>query len=136
MKDDASNLDLVVIGAGPAGLAAATLAAEIGLSVELLDEQDSPGGQIYRSIAASPLRKRAILGADYWQGEALVTAFRRSNARYRPGATVWNVEAADEAFTLALSPGGDCLRITARKVISPRERRSGRFRFRGGRCPV
>ncbi len=31
--------DFVVVGAGPAGLAAATLAAELGLDVALLDEQ-------------------------------------------------------------------------------------------------
>ena len=44
------TVDLAVIGAGPAGLAAATAAANYGLSVILLDEQPAPGGQIYRNI--------------------------------------------------------------------------------------
>ena len=39
-----------MIGAGPAGLAAATLLAEQQARVLLLDEQPAPGGQIYRGI--------------------------------------------------------------------------------------
>ena len=46
----AVSIDLAVIGAGPAGMAAAALAAELGLETVLIDEQDSPGGQIYRGI--------------------------------------------------------------------------------------
>src|SRR3546814_7792360 len=42
--------DIVVIGAGPAGLAAATEARAHGLDVLLLDEQPAPGGQIYRAV--------------------------------------------------------------------------------------
>ena len=38
------TVDLAVIGAGPAGLAAATVAADHGLSVILLDEQPATGG--------------------------------------------------------------------------------------------
>src|SRR5262249_52094498 len=81
--------DLVVIGAGPAGLAAATEAARLGLDTVLLDEQGSPGGQIYRAVTATPLREKALLGDDYWQGAALVESFRRCGAAYVPGATVW-----------------------------------------------
>jgi len=60
---------VVVIGAGPAGLAAATLLAEQQVPVLLLDEQPAPGGQIYRNIeraAATPALLTA-LGPD-WKG--------------------------------------------------------------------
>ncbi|WP_240106985.1 NAD(P)/FAD-dependent oxidoreductase [Streptomyces sp. MUM 203J] len=40
--------DLAVIGAGPAGLAAAVTAADLGLTVTLLDAGERPGGQFYR----------------------------------------------------------------------------------------
>ena len=43
--------DVVVIGAGPAGIAAATRAAEAGRTVALLDESPDVGGQIWRHRA-------------------------------------------------------------------------------------
>ena len=49
---------LVVIGAGPGGLCAAITAASLGLDVVVLDEQQSPGGQIYRGISQVPERGR------------------------------------------------------------------------------
>ena len=83
-------LDVAIVGAGPAGLAAGTLCAEYGLSTSLYDEQAGPGGQIYRGITASPLARPEILGDEYWHGAALVAPFRRSGARYVPRATVWS----------------------------------------------
>ncbi|MCW2899590.1 MAG: domain protein (2Fe-2S)-binding domain protein [Streptosporangiaceae bacterium] len=47
--EPASRYDLVVIGAGPAGLSAATLAAEAGASVALVDSGSRPGGQYWRN---------------------------------------------------------------------------------------
>ncbi|WP_330299123.1 FAD/NAD(P)-dependent oxidoreductase [Streptomyces sp. NBC_00503] len=43
--------DLAVVGAGPAGLAAAVTAAGLGLRVVLLDSGECPGGQFYRHPA-------------------------------------------------------------------------------------
>lgn len=40
--------DLAVIGAGPAGMAAALAAADAGLNVVVVDEQIRAGGQIFR----------------------------------------------------------------------------------------
>ena len=40
--------DIIVVGAGPAGLAAASCAAESGRRVIVLDESPRPGGQIWR----------------------------------------------------------------------------------------
>ncbi|MGI4861049.1 MAG: NAD(P)/FAD-dependent oxidoreductase, partial [Janthinobacterium lividum] len=85
------TIDVVVIGAGPAGLAAATRAARAGLSVVVLDEQDAVGGQIYRAIERSDSRRRAILGPDYAAGAVLAGAFAESGARHIPHASVWQV---------------------------------------------
>jgi D-hydroxyproline dehydrogenase subunit alpha len=43
------QFDVLVVGGGPAGLAAATRAAECGTRVGLVDDNSSPGGQIWRS---------------------------------------------------------------------------------------
>ena len=87
----AEPVDVAVIGAGPAGLACATRAAQAGLSVVLLDEQETVGGQIYRAIEHSDAQRREILGPDYVAGAALAAAFARSGARYVPNASVWQV---------------------------------------------
>jgi NADPH-dependent 2,4-dienoyl-CoA reductase/sulfur reductase-like enzyme len=55
--------DVVVIGAGPSGLAAAATAAAMGRSVLVLDQAPRPGGQIWRhrAGAAVPARARHLL---------------------------------------------------------------------------
>ena len=99
-------LDIAVVGAGPAGLAAATVAAEAGLRVVLFDEQRQAGGQIHRGITASPLARPAVLGADYWAGGSLVRAFERSGARHGAGASVWSLAPRDDGtLALAVSSG-------------------------------
>ncbi|WP_037794697.1 FAD-dependent oxidoreductase, partial [Streptomyces sp. Mg1] len=49
--DAADAVDLAVVGAGPAGLAAAVTAAGLGLRVTVLDAGERPGGQYYRHPA-------------------------------------------------------------------------------------
>ncbi|WP_143811250.1 FAD-dependent oxidoreductase, partial [Paraburkholderia piptadeniae] len=71
----AEAVDVVVVGAGPAGMSAATRAASAGLSVVLLDEQDAVGGQIYRAIGRADGRRKEILGPDYAAGAAVADAF-------------------------------------------------------------
>jgi NADPH-dependent 2,4-dienoyl-CoA reductase/sulfur reductase-like enzyme len=53
------DYDIVVVGAGPAGLAAAKRAAEAGATVALLDDNPKPGGQIWRS---DPAQWKPLLG--------------------------------------------------------------------------
>lgn len=84
-------VDLVIVGSGPAGMAAACEACALGLSVVLLDEQTTIGGQIYRNLEDAPADRIAMLGKDYEGGRSLAAAFRNSGARHLRGAVVWNV---------------------------------------------
>lgn len=82
--------ELAIIGAGPAGMAAAVTAAELGLDTVVLDEQGDPGGQIYRNI--EQLARSGgleLVGEDYRRGVELAARFRASRARYQPFTTVW-----------------------------------------------
>ena len=45
---------LIVVGAGPAGMATAITLAERGLAVTVVDQNPHPGGQIYRYPAVTP----------------------------------------------------------------------------------
>ena len=91
-SDLAPTYDLVVIGGGPAGLAAASLAARAGLSTVLFDENPGVGGQIYRAITSTPVTDRAILGEDYWAGAELAADAKASGASIVNGATVWSLD--------------------------------------------
>lgn len=83
--------DLVIIGAGSAGMAAACEARKLDLSVVLLDEQAAVGGQIYRNIESAPADRLNVLGKDYAAGLSLAAEFRASGTQYIDGAVVWNV---------------------------------------------
>jgi len=52
MSSASQRFDLVAVGAGPAGLAAAACAAESGLRTAIVDDNASPGGQIWRGKSA------------------------------------------------------------------------------------
>ncbi|MDJ0570096.1 MAG: FAD/NAD(P)-binding oxidoreductase [Pleurocapsa sp. MO_192.B19] len=105
---------LVVIGAGPGGLCAAITAASLGLDVVVLDEQPSPGGQIYRGISQTPDDRSALLGADYQRGADLVAAFKASGAQYWPQTTVWSLNSRRE---IGILRQGRASIIQAERVI-------------------
>ena len=112
--DLAPTYDLVVIGGGPAGLAAASTAARAGLATVLFDENPGVGGQIYRGITANPVRNHAILGEEYWAGSALAAEAKASGALIVNGATVWSL---DRTLTVGVSIAGQARMLTAKRVI-------------------
>ncbi len=84
--------DFIIIGAGPAGMAAAREAAGNGLSVLLLDEQRGAGGQIYRDIERSGKRRGDLLGNDYLEGLTLAEGLRHPRIEHVRGAVVWQID--------------------------------------------
>ncbi|MBL6617984.1 MAG: FAD-dependent oxidoreductase [Reyranella sp.] len=112
--DLAPSYDLIVIGGGPAGLAAASLAARAGVRTVLFDENPGVGGQIYRGITFTPVKDRAILGDDYWAGEALAADAKASGALIVNGATVWSL---DPQRVIGVSIAGAARMIEAKRVI-------------------
>ena len=86
-------VDLLIVGAGPAGLGAAVEAAEHGLSVTLLDENSAPGGRIWQALETRDARD-----ADDTTALALIRRFRASAVHARWNATVWAIEPDGQAF--------------------------------------
>jgi NADPH-dependent 2,4-dienoyl-CoA reductase/sulfur reductase-like enzyme len=112
-----AEVDLAIVGAGPAGLAAAVTAAEAGLEVALLDEQPRGGGQIFRAVTASGARHGDILGADYLAGAELVTAVAATKVRHISSTTVWELDRTADGVTLTYSRGGSAAELAARTLI-------------------
>ncbi|KSV80802.1 (2Fe-2S)-binding protein [Sinorhizobium fredii USDA 205] len=122
--DLAPAYDLVVVGAGPAGLSAAIEASTHGLAVLLADENESPGGQIYRSVDRASDADLTRMGPDYAAGRRLIERFRSADLSYARRATVWSVGPADEetgdgahALEVGISLGGIARPIAADRVI-------------------
>ncbi|MCZ0812442.1 MAG: NAD(P)/FAD-dependent oxidoreductase [Pseudomonadota bacterium] len=106
--------DLVIIGAGPAGMAAAVRAADLRLSVSILDEQLRAGGQIYRDVDRAAALRGDILGKDYAHGATLTAGLRRDAIDHLPGAVVWAIE---EGFRISYSQDGQGAQIAASHVL-------------------
>ncbi|CAB5138192.1 hypothetical protein D3OALGB2SA_4066 [Olavius algarvensis associated proteobacterium Delta 3] len=90
----AEQVDLVVIGAGPAGLAAAAEVSIKGARVVVLDENPVPGGrlpsQVHLDVAQLwRLKRRWVIGRD--RALRLVGEAREAGTRIRCGRSVWHV---------------------------------------------
>jgi len=109
-----ADYPLLVIGAGPAGMAAAQTAASYGVEVAVVDQQAQPGGQIYRNVDSGPLNDLSILGADYTFGKPLVQAFRRARLAYHAATSVWYL---DKNRQLGILKQGENFRLGAHKII-------------------
>lgn len=79
--------DVLIIGAGAAGLSAACAAARAGASVTVLDERAEPGGQYYKQL--SPAQGSTSIDRQMDEGAALVAAARGAGVEIIPRATAW-----------------------------------------------
>lgn len=110
--------DFLVIGAGPAGMAAASAAAALGVSTVVVDEQHVPGGQIYRNVDAHADDARGVSAADWKRGLALVGEFRASGATYKSGTQVWQIDPLrDGACKVYVTDGERADVLSARRVL-------------------
>ncbi len=109
--------DLLIVGAGPAGMSAAIAARRLGLHVIVADENAEPGGQIYRRILGNEKRaaRRRLLGADYARGLPLAHAFVASGADVRSSSTVFEI--SDDGSASIASPGRGAYVVKPRATL-------------------
>ena len=105
MNNQRHQAEVLVVGAGPAGIAAACAAAEAGRRVVVLDNSPSLGGQIWRGEQAHP----TDAGARRWIG-------RLANSGARVFLTATAFAAPAPRLLLAETPAG-VLEIAWKKLI-------------------
>jgi D-hydroxyproline dehydrogenase subunit alpha len=105
----AFEADVVVVGAGPAGIAAATRAAEAGARVVVVDESPNVGGQIWRHRAVSV----ASAVARRW-----LVRLERSGARVVSSAAVFDVHGDERSgFAISFERAGARCELRARTLV-------------------
>ena len=117
--------DVAVVGAGPAGLAASTVLAGHGARVLVVDEQQRPGGQIYRQPPASFTAGGAPAGTGLAAGRRLLAAADGAGVRWWPGTVAWGVFGGLDDFAAAEPPPDGRLRLATHgpggtRLVHPR----------------
>ena len=98
------EIELAIIGAGPAGICAAIEAAKSDVSVTVIDENLKPGGQIYRRITdAFAVTDENRLGKDYIQGTKLIRELEHYSPKIEliEDAPIWGIFADREVAFLS-----------------------------------
>ena len=85
-------VELIVIGAGPAGIGAAVEASRRGVETVIVDESPAAGGQVYRPLSDQVrVRDAGAMGPDYAIGSGLRAELAASPAATAFGEKVWFV---------------------------------------------
>jgi NADPH-dependent 2,4-dienoyl-CoA reductase/sulfur reductase-like enzyme len=100
------HCDVLIVGAGPAGMAAAVAAAPSGASIVVIDDNPAPGGQIWRDGPGATLPPAARKWRDALE--------RHANIRVRSGT---RVAAAPSPNELLLEDAERATRMQWRKLI-------------------
>lgn len=104
--------DVLVVGAGPAGLTAAIAAKRAGADVLVLDERHAAGGQFFKPLA--PSHEATAPDRQFRRGDLLRAEAASLDVPILHGATVWGAFAPDE---LAATVGETALTLRPRRVI-------------------
>lgn len=97
----ASHCDLLIIGAGPAGMAAALAAAPSGLAIIVIDDNLAPGGQIWRDGPAAHLPPAARQQREAVAKASNVRVLTSTRLVARTGAKEWLLENAEHGWRLS-----------------------------------
>lgn len=116
--DDKDSLVIGIIGAGPAGLAAAGAAVQTGATVIVIDANDQPGGQYFRHLSeAAGIPEGGELHHSWKEYLALRASFDKGitqrKIEYFPHTQVFMCQqlgprGQNSRFSLRLSPSTDC----------------------------
>lgn len=87
-----SEPDLLIIGAGSAGMSAAITARELGLSVEVVEERETAGGNLHHHGNREVGAMVSEHAPDHARGKELLARFEHCGATLTTGAFPWRIE--------------------------------------------
>ena len=102
--NDVKKVDLVVLGAGPAGVAAANVASKEGAEVVIIDENSSAGGQIYRAPPNEFQPQNSFKSDEFREGEKQRNILENSNLTALFKHRVWSV--SSDLVVSTVGPNG------------------------------
>ena len=102
--NDIKKVDLVVLGAGPAGVAAANVASKEGAEVVIIDENSSAGGQIYRAPPNEFQPQNSFKSDEFREGEKQRNILKNSNVKALFKHRVWSV--SSDLVVSTVGPNG------------------------------
>jgi sarcosine oxidase subunit alpha len=86
-------LDVLIVGAGPAGISAANVCARQGLKVKIVDEFVKPGGRLLGQLHEEP-------DGTWWNGmeaaERLVSESQELGVEFACGVSVYNIKQSND----------------------------------------
>jgi thioredoxin reductase len=109
------EVELAVVGGGPAGLSAAIEAARHGVKVAVFDENERPGGQLFKQIHkffGSRDHGAGIRGIDV--GSQLLQDAEEHGVDVRLSATVWGIFDGPQ---LGINANYKVSRVKAKKIL-------------------
>ncbi|MDN3495392.1 FAD-dependent oxidoreductase [Planococcus sp. APC 4015] len=119
MAVDEHVYDVLVVGGGPAGMAAASSAADAGLDTVLIDERPTLGGQVYKQPGPGMrVTDPPAMGAQYLAGRTLIDEVEASAATVMLRSSVIDLEAEGDDWVAMVQTDGDPVSpLRARRVI-------------------
>ncbi len=109
------SYDLIIVGAGPAGLGAAAEAGRAGLSVLVLDEFHRPGGRLLGQLHEEPDTGTWFNGLE--EAEKVLKEARDAGADIRCGASVWALNRDGNNWRVHVSSEGESHELEADRVL-------------------
>jgi len=104
IDDNVQKIDVVVLGAGPAGVAAATIASEHGADVAIIDENISGGGQIYRAPPKEYETHDSFKSPESYEGDRQRNYLSNSKVKTYFNHRVWSI--SQELVVSTISANG------------------------------
>lgn len=111
------SCDLLVVGAGPAGLAATLAARAAGLSVILADERAKPGGQYFKQPGEGLTIDATAIDRQFAAGRTLIEQAVASGAAIWRGSMAWHAAPDGDGVAVAITTPDGPAQVRARRLV-------------------